>query len=199
MSFNLVAQGVAFVLRTLARLTGRGFLERLSEFVGELNQLFGGFRERAERVAAAFRRPEFAYLLAATAAPGALDEAAFFAERLNALGLRASGLIVNRVRTASGRKPELAALVRELELRGLPTSTELAQRILTAQAEELALGALDRETLEARKRTQFGTDRVPWVMEVPAFADVVHDVAALLAVGRALGLTRDGASSDSAP
>ena len=59
-SLNLMARGVALVLRGVARLTGRGFLERLAEFVAELNQLFGGFRERAIRVAKAFRSPDFA-------------------------------------------------------------------------------------------------------------------------------------------
>jgi anion-transporting ArsA/GET3 family ATPase len=199
LSLNLVAQGVAFVLRTLARLTGRGFLERLSEFVSELNQLFGGFRERAERVAAAFRRPEFAYLVAASPAPGALDEAAFFVERLTRLGLRASGLIINRVRPGGGTKPALADLERELARRLPSSSADLAARVLLAQDEEIALGALDRKAVEGRRAGQFGPERVPWVVEVPAFADTIHDIAALIAVGRSLGLIPGGASSGSAP
>jgi anion-transporting ArsA/GET3 family ATPase len=187
LSLNLVAQGVAFVLRTLSRLTGRGFLERLSEFVSEVNQLFGGFRERAERVAAAFRRPEFAYLLAATAAPAALDEAAFFAERLARLGLSGNGMIVNRVRKPSEPLPALDALERELAGRGFANAGDLAARVLVAVNEENAVAALERRTLEARRATQFSRDRVSWVAELPALNDSIQDVAALVALSRALG------------
>jgi anion-transporting ArsA/GET3 family ATPase len=197
LSFNLVAQGIAFVLKTLAKLTGQGFLERLSEFVSEVNQLFGGFRERAERVSAAFRKPDFSYLLAATASPGALDEAHFFAERLRRLGLGAGGLIVNRVRRSGLVPPERAELEAELERRRLGLENDLAGRVLRALAEESAVGAAERKTLEARKVEQFSAERIPWVLEVPALADSVNDVAALVAVSRCL--VPSAASSGSAP
>lgn len=197
LSFNLVAQGIAFVLKTLAKLTGQGFLERLSEFVSEVNQLFGGFRERAERVSAAFRKPEFAYLLAATASPNALDEAQFFAERLQRLGLGAGGVIVNRVRRSGLSAPGRAELEAELVRRGLPVENDLAGRVLRAFAEESALADAERKTLEARKAAQLSPERVPWVLEVPAFADSVNDVAALVAVSRCL--VPSAASSGNAP
>ncbi len=186
LSFNLVAQGIAFVLKTLAKLTGQGFLERLSEFVSEVNQLFGGFRERAERVSAAFKKPEFTYLLAATASPNALDEAQFFAERLQRLGLGAGGVIVNRVRRSGLSTPGRAELEAELVRRGLVLENDLAGRVLRALAEESALAAAERKTLEARKAAELSAARVPWVLEVPALADSVNDVAALVAVSRCL-------------
>nr|MDQ2646356.1 ArsA family ATPase [Myxococcota bacterium] len=197
LSFNLVAQGIAFVLKTLAKLTGQGFLERLSEFVSEVNQLFGGFRERAERVSAAFRKPEFAYLLAATASPNALDEAQFFAERLQRLGLGAGGVIVNRVRRSGLSAPGRAELEAELVRRGLPVENDLAGRVLRALVEESALADAERKTLEARKAAQLSPERIPWVLEVPALADSVNDVATLVAVSRCL--VPSGASSGNAP
>jgi anion-transporting ArsA/GET3 family ATPase len=197
LSFNLVAQGIAFVLKTLAKLTGQGFLERLSEFVSEVNQLFGGFRERAERVSAAFRKPDFSYLLAATASPGALDEAQFFAERLRRLGLGAGGVIVNRLRPSGFAPPDRAALEAELVRRKLGLENDLAGRVLRALREEGAVGAAERKTLEARKASQFSAERIPWVLEVPALVDSVNDVAALVAVSRCL--VPSGASSGSAP
>jgi anion-transporting ArsA/GET3 family ATPase len=197
LSFNLVAQGIAFVLKTLAKLTGQGFLERLSEFVSEVNQLFGGFRERAERVSAAFRKPDFSYLLAATASPGALDEAQFFAERLRRLGLGAGGVIVNRLRPSGFAPPDRAALEAELVRRKLGLENDLAGRVLRALREEGAVGAAERKTLEARKASQFSAERIPWVLEVPALVDSVNDVAALVAVSRCL--VPSAASSGSAP
>ena len=181
LSLNLVARGVAMLLKGMARLTGRGFLERLAEFVSELNQLFGGFKERAQRVAAAFRDPDFAYLLVAPGSRPTLNDAAYFAERLERLGMRADGLIVNRVLPRGGSEPELT----EVQA-ALGSSADLAERVLAAYRAEIALAELEQRTT-----TQFssgggplGRDRLSIHVEVPAFPESVHDVAALTAVAR---------------
>lgn len=185
-SLNLVARGVALVLRGISRLTGQGFLERLAEFVTEVNQLFGGFKERAGRVAAAFRRPEFAYLLVATPEPPPLKEAAFFAERLERLGMRADALVVNRVLPAGGAEPELASLREILSARGASRPAELAERVLAAYRAERADAELDRRTLAANlaDTAPLGRAHVPLRVEIPSFPESVHDVAALTAVAR---------------
>ena len=46
-SLNLIAKSAATILRGIGRITGGGFLEAMAEFIGELNELFGGFKERA--------------------------------------------------------------------------------------------------------------------------------------------------------
>src|SRR5687767_4573815 len=45
-SLNLVAKSVAIVLRGIGKLTGGGFIEQMAQFVNDLNELFGGFKER---------------------------------------------------------------------------------------------------------------------------------------------------------
>jgi anion-transporting ArsA/GET3 family ATPase len=186
LSLSLVARSVAAVLRGVARLTGRGFLERLAEFVSELNQLFGGFRERARRVARAFRSPDFSYLLVATAAPTALSEARFFAERLLGLGMRADALVVNRVLPEPSSAPSLEDLRSRL---GTDAGSDLAERVLRAYENEAALARGEREALArgAGDGTPLGRGRLPLRVSVPVFADSVHDVAALVAVSRCLG------------
>src|SRR5882724_11355833 len=92
-SLNLVARGVALVLRGLGRLTGKGFLEHLAEFVAELNDLFGGFRERAAVVAQEFRSPELAYVLVTSAAPAAIDEVSYFSARLRDQGMHPDAVV----------------------------------------------------------------------------------------------------------
>jgi hypothetical protein len=74
LGLSALARGVALVLRGVGRLTGRGFLEHMAEFVTELNHLFGGFKERARQVSAAFRGADFAYVLVSTPVPPALEE-----------------------------------------------------------------------------------------------------------------------------
>ena len=44
---RLLARGVAALLRTMGRLTGRGFLEDMAAFVGELNELRADFLRKA--------------------------------------------------------------------------------------------------------------------------------------------------------
>ncbi|MGC4092099.1 MAG: ArsA-related P-loop ATPase [Polyangiaceae bacterium] len=188
LGLNWIARGAALVLRGLSRLTGRRFLERLAEFVGELNELFGGFRERAERVAHAFRGPEFAYLLVATPAREALDEARFFAERLQRTGMRADGLIVNRVRPAPSEPPSPSDLRALLTQKGLGEPSDLGERILRAAAEEAAAVDVERRTLESARApgSPLADGRLPFALELPAFPTSVHDVAALVSVCRCL-------------
>ena len=57
-SLNLVAKSAATILRAIGRITGGAFLEAMAVFIGELNDLFGGFKERAARVEAVFRGDE---------------------------------------------------------------------------------------------------------------------------------------------
>ncbi|HET9934694.1 MAG TPA: ArsA-related P-loop ATPase [Polyangiaceae bacterium] len=188
LGLNWMARGVSLVLRGIARLTGRRFLERLSEFVSELNELFGGFKERAERVARAFRGPEFAYLLVATPSSESLDEARFFAERLARTGMRADGLIINRVRVDPGSAPSPEELAAACAAHGLSAAGDFASRVLSAQADEAEAVTIDRRNLAVARSTasELAPERIPFAIEVPAFPASVHDVAALVSVCRQL-------------
>jgi anion-transporting ArsA/GET3 family ATPase len=184
LGLNWMARGVSLVLRGIARLTGRRFLERLSEFVGELNELFGGFKERAERVARAFRGPEFAYAVVATPARESLDEARFFAERLARTGMRADAVIINRVRKDPGTAPSAAELQSALSARTLPHSSDFAERVLRAQTDESRAFASERLNLAGVAGSALAA--IPLSVELPAFPASVHDVAALVTVCRHL-------------
>lgn len=178
-SMRLLARGVAALLRTMGRLTGRGFLEDMAAFVGELNELFGGFKERAAEVSRAFRAPDFAYLLVAAPNAAALEEARFFAERLRRIGLAADALVLNRVHSSqpprAGRR-ELEALLAE---RGLHADPE---RLLRAQADEHVRAQTELpELVKAQKL--FDRDNL-WL--VPVMAGDVRGLSDLAKVGRAL-------------
>ncbi len=81
-SLNLIAKSAAAILRGIGRITGGGFLEAMAEFIGELNDLFGGFKERAARVEKALRSEEVAFVLVTSASPPSIQEVLYFAERL---------------------------------------------------------------------------------------------------------------------
>jgi len=177
-SMRLLARGVAALLRTMGRLTGRGFLEDMAAFVGELNELFGGFKERASEVSRAFRQPDFGYLLVAAPSASALAEARFFAERLRRSGLRADALVLNRVHhVAAPASP--AALTALLAERGLSLAVD---QLLKAQADEQdrALG----EAPEVEKARRLFPPESLWL--VPVMAGDVRGLSDLAKVGRAL-------------
>src|SRR5690606_19535589 len=63
LSLNLVSKGAAVMLRSLSRFTGGEFLEQVAELVTDMNDLFGGFRERAREVSGALRSPEVGFVV----------------------------------------------------------------------------------------------------------------------------------------
>ena len=186
-SIRLLARGVAVLLRTMGRLTGRGFLEDMASFVGELNELFGGFKERAAEVSRAFRAPDFGYLLVAAPSGPAVEEARFFAERLRGLGMRADALVLNRVHPVVSASPSVEALREAVAARGLALDPV---RLLAAQADEHARARTEAPQVEAARRL-FPPEQL-WAVPVMA-GDVrgLHDLAkvtrALLGVSPALG------------
>jgi anion-transporting ArsA/GET3 family ATPase len=183
LSLNLVARGVAFVLRGIGRLTGKGFLEHLAEFVSELNQLFGGFRERAAVVAKAFRSREVAYVLVTSPAPAAIEEVGFFAERLRQQGMHPDAVVVNRVQVAPGSAdvPTLLATARAL---GVELSASAANAAESA-AEDDRVRARFEATQLAAIEAAFMPAKTP-LAHVPVLSADVHDVESLSKVAARL-------------
>src|SRR5580704_17641734 len=97
-SFNLLARSAALVLRGLGRITGGGFLAAMAELITEMNDLFGGFRERAKVVEAALRSPDVSFVLVTSPAPMSLEEVMFFSERLAEASMPRGAFVVNRYR-----------------------------------------------------------------------------------------------------
>ncbi len=182
-SLNLVARGVALVLRGLGRLTGKGFLEHLAEFVAELNELFGGFRERAAVVAKAFRSPELSYVLVTSAAPAAIDEVSYFAARLREQGMRPDAVVVNRLQPSPG-EADAAAVQAAARASGLELSEHALSGVLQAAADDRKRARFEGQQLEVLERA-LGA-QPPQLFRVPVLAADVHDVRSLSAVAARL-------------
>jgi anion-transporting ArsA/GET3 family ATPase len=99
-SLDWVSKSVATVIRGLGRLTGAGTLEQVATLLVELSAIFGGFSERAQRVAAAFRDPSVGFVLVARPAVVALEDAVYFAKALRERQMRADALVLNRTHPA---------------------------------------------------------------------------------------------------
>ena len=186
-SLNLVAKSVAVVLRGIGKLTGGDFLQQMAEFIVNLNDLFGGFRERATQVAAAFRGPEFAYVLITTPAPVAVQEALFFAERLQEQGMRRDAFVVNRVHRKPRALPNLEQVRAAVARHGITLESNGPERLVRALNEESEHAKLDADNL-GRLRTSLanGSGAPPVRIDVPALPSDVHDLSTLAGLSQLL-------------
>jgi anion-transporting ArsA/GET3 family ATPase len=175
---SLMGRGAAFVLKGLGRFTGAEFLQNVGQFVTELNDLFGGFRERAKAVYEDLKGPDVAFVIVTSPAPGSVSEAIFFTRKLREYGITPRAMVVNRVHALIESDGAHDALLGELKAR-LPervAADDLLARMLAASEDARVLALRDHQGLE-RLRKAAGHD-LPFV-EVPAFDRDVHDLAAL--------------------
>jgi anion-transporting ArsA/GET3 family ATPase len=183
---SFVGRGTTLVLRGLAKFTGVEFLHQVAEFVGDLNDLFGGFRERADEVANALRSPEVAFVVVTSPNPITVNEAIFFGRKLTEAQLRPQALVVNRVHPLreapdADRATLEAALARALDDTTAPGP--LLDAMGRALEDERAIALGDRIGTQ-RLQHQFAAPLS--YVEVPAFARDVHDIASLAALSRHL-------------
>ena len=177
---ELVAKSTNLVLKGLSRFTGAGFLEQVAEFVTGMNELFGGFQARAEEVARDLRGDDVAFVIVTSPAPMAIREAIFFGDRLGDYGMRRDGVVVNGVHTlfpapSAPVEAQRAALANALAGDDVDVR-DVHERMGRALEDERMRAVADRiETDRLRNRL---ANAVPFV-EVPAFEEDVHDVAAL--------------------
>ena len=179
LSLNLLARSAVVVLRGLKRITGGSFLDAMAEFITELNDLFGGFRERAKMVEAAMRSPEVSFVLTTSPAPMSIAEVLFFSDRLEASRMPQGAFVVNRLRIAPAHAadpPMEAEVAAAIEGRGLAVEAGAPARFLRAHADAVRLASLD--ALHLGPLLERAHDRVP-IVRVPELPKDVHDVASL--------------------
>jgi anion-transporting ArsA/GET3 family ATPase len=176
---RVVSAGFTVFTGVLTKIIGAGVLQDVSQFVGALETMFGGFRERAQATYDLLKAPGTAFVVVATPERDALREASYFVERLAEESMPLAGLVVNRVHRSAGEflTAERSHVAAEaLEEAG---GHELAAAVLRLHADRVALSARERRLQERFTGAHPG---VP-VVEVAALPGDVHDLAGLRAVG----------------
>jgi anion-transporting ArsA/GET3 family ATPase len=179
-AFGLLGKGSQLVLKGIAKITGGEFLDQLAGFIAAINDLFGGFTERAKRVSEALRGPDVAFVLVSSPEPMAIDEINFFAERLRQFAMPRDAFVINRVHLPP--TSDVHSIPEALALDDLPQ--ELAPAATRAHEEAAILATRDARHIE-RLATDENSERAV-VVRVPAFEKDVHDVSSLARVGEAL-------------
>ena len=178
---KVVSASFGLFTRVLTKIIGGEALRDLSAFVGALETMFGGFRERAQRTYELLQTPGTAFLVVASPEPDALREASYFVDRLSAENMPLAGLVLNRVRFSTA--PQLSAERAEVAADALRDQggQPLAEAVLRIHAERITQATRDR-----RMRDRFVTAHPDVsIAEVPALASDVHDLTGLRTIGRA--------------
>jgi len=102
MSLRVVGIATQTLLRAISKVAGAEMVQDAVTFFQAFQGMEEGFRARAATVRALLADPSTAYVLVTSPRPDAIEEAAFFAERLGSSGIQAAGLVVNRVQPRFG-------------------------------------------------------------------------------------------------
>ncbi len=94
--FSLVTASFGLFSKLMDKVLGAQLITDLSGFVGALDSMFGGFRERAEQTYRVLQAPETAFIVVAVPEPDAIREADYFAGRLEKDAMPLAGLVLNR-------------------------------------------------------------------------------------------------------
>ena len=179
LSLNLLARSAAAVLRGLGRITGGGFLADVAEFISELNDLFGGFRERAKTVEAALRSPEVSFVLATSPAPMSIQEALFFSDRLETSRMPRGAFVVNRFRLpppAADEPPSEKEAASAIAAHAVTLEKGAASRLVQAHSDAVRLAMLD--AMHVRGLNERAKGKVP-IVRIPELPSDVHDLTSL--------------------
>jgi anion-transporting ArsA/GET3 family ATPase len=189
---KVIGVGIGVFTRVITKVVGTQLLADVAQFVGALETMFGGFRQRAEQTYRLLGARGTSFVVVAAPEAGALREASYFVDRLDAEGMPLAGLVVNRVHHSAAE-----ALNAERSLAAAETLDEhgehpLAAAVLRVHAERVRLAGR-----EARLRERFTLAHPDTpLVEVEALSGDVHDLDGLREVGMALagqrGFDRSG-------
>src|SRR5580704_2468251 len=175
-SLNLLARSAAIVLRGLGRITGRGFLAAMAEFITELNDLFGGFKQRAQMVESSLRSPEVSFVLVTSPAPVSLEEAIFFSERLARASMPRGAFVVNRFRLPplwTDAPPHDSDASAAIAAHGLHLEEGAPERVVRAHGDAVRLAMRDAANVQSLRER--ASHEIP-IVRVPELASDVHDL-----------------------
>ena len=171
----------ATFLKIVQRIVGAEVLQDTAEFFGNLQGMYEGFKERADEVAKLLRSNVTSFVVVTSPAAESVEEASFFATRLNESDLPFGALVVNRVHPRFGDEiPVQPRLLHRLE-QGTEDQ-ELLARLLDNYEAFMRVVTLEERNLASLSRK---VPRHNWV-RVPYLEREAVDLPGLWAVAEQL-------------
>ena len=187
--WSVLGRTSSMILTRLSKFVGSQFLDDLSVFFNEFNDILGGFRVRAEETASLLKQPRVGFILVASPEPMATREALFFHARLQQAAMPVLGFVVNKVHESKPVEVNAAGVVALLSAAPAVSALDLTQTslriaadaMLSAHAELQEKAAADRKAIGELRRVG-GADTV--IACVPFLSEDIHDVARLIELSR---------------
>lgn len=151
-------------LKVVKRIVGAEVLEDTAEFFANLEGMYDGFKERARQVAALLQSDSTSFVIVTSPAAASVQEATFFAQRLNESGLPFGALVVNRVHPRYG--DGISAKPRQLQrLEKGDEYARLLVKLLDNEESFMRVVGLEEENLEdlSRRVPRHRWVRVPYL------------------------------------
>jgi anion-transporting ArsA/GET3 family ATPase len=190
--FRAMNFAAAPFLRLADRLLGAEVLEDVSEFVQQLQLLYGGVQARARAVNKLLRSHQTGFVVVTTLEQAPFAEAEFFCTKLREFEMPLRGIVVNRVLPDSFRNAgAVAAATTLVEDATVPAwlSEELHLRVSAETARFTGETYLRRNTLaqrEARQLTRLHRIGDVPIVRVPLFSEEVSELDGLVRIAKVL-------------
>jgi anion-transporting ArsA/GET3 family ATPase len=174
------------LLRTISKVAGADIVHDAMAFFQAFEGMEEGFRVRAEHVRRVLAQRTTAFVLVTSPRDDTVEEAGWFADRLNESGLAVEGLVVNRVHPVFAFAGDLPAAPEGSALAALVDNLRAYQAV--NEREEAAFAALVTQVAPSP------------VARVPLLDVDVHDARGLgLVADHLFGHVGTGAGGTSAP
>jgi anion-transporting ArsA/GET3 family ATPase len=172
---KMVGVATQAFLRTVAKVVGSDVVKDAVDFFTAFEGMEQGFRDRAQRVLELLSEPLTAFVLVAAPRRDAIQEALFFAERLEESDIEVQALVLNRMHPRFGPVP---SVLTGAEAAAAPSASALLA--LLANLRDLD-GIAEREERYLKNLTRQVAPSP--VVRVPLLDGDVHDLDGLRQVG----------------
>lgn len=180
---KVVGAGFSLFSKAVSTILGGQFLADAAQFVQLFEDMFGGFRERAQATYELLRSPGTRFVVVSICEPDSLREASYFADRLGAERMPLAGLVLNRTHPPLAELPAADAEVAAARLTaGAEPVDPVTAAVLRIHADRVAVRANE---VHLQSRFHRVHTAVP-VVEVPALPSDAHDLPALREIGARL-------------
>jgi anion-transporting ArsA/GET3 family ATPase len=187
---GLLAGTSAVVLRLLAAVFGREFIEEMTELMRDFEELYEGFSKRHDEVLRMFRAENTAFVTVCAPTESSLDVAKYFQEELARRELPRGGVIVNQMHRCDGSTHDarsvLGSVATELgQDLGPATVSSVLARLGMAHQRLREIATAERALVEQVHRAAAGAG---YYQEIPRLDTEVNDLPTLHQVGQHLFL-----------
>jgi anion-transporting ArsA/GET3 family ATPase len=180
LGMRVVGTGSAMATRLLARFTGAGTLEELARFLGSMQGMYEGFKQRAAEVKQLLASRACCFAVVTSPAPQPITQALHFHTMLAQNGMQVAAVLMNRMNIdfaqgASLKDAQVLEATAGMRAPPIPGLAPLGPRLIANLQDEQVLWELDRDQLQVLQKKCQPTP----VIGVPRLDSGVHDLVKL--------------------